>query len=237
MPMHLLRGGIDLVAAHVLGGVDHLALEVGEVDHVEIHEPDLADASRGQVEAERSAEAAGAHQQHLGGFQFLLPLDADLGNDQVAAVAQDFVLGEGDFLRRRGHAGTAGNRRHQGDGVAFRGGGGVLAEVAYVFVVEVDVDEAAQLAFVGEDLLAQFRMSGDQGVQHFAYGGSGCRHRIQLAGELAQRGGDQNFGHVSKSAPLFRPPSGRRSAANCWRDGNRPFEWIERRTNTTGRNS
>jgi hypothetical protein len=34
-------------------------------------------------------------------------------------------------------------------------GGGVLAQIADVFVVEIHVDEAAHLAFVGEDLLAQ----------------------------------------------------------------------------------
>ena len=39
--------------------------------------------------------------------------------------------------------------------VAVRRRSGVLAQVADVFVVQVHVDEAAQLALVGEDLLAQ----------------------------------------------------------------------------------
>ena len=99
--LHLLGGRIELLAAHVRGGVDHLPLQVGEVDHVEIHQADAADAGRGQVQAERRAQAAGAHQQHLGLFQLLLAFHAHFGNDQVPAVAQDLVVGE------RGLAGQA----------------------------------------------------------------------------------------------------------------------------------
>ena len=90
--VHLLGGGIDLVAAHVLGEVNHLALQVGEIDHVEIHQADAADAGGGQIQAERRAEPAGAHQQHLGGLQLQLAFHPHLGDDQVARVAEDFVF-------------------------------------------------------------------------------------------------------------------------------------------------
>ena len=49
----------------------------------------------------------------------------------------------------------------------------VLAQVADVFVVQVDVDEAAQLAFVVEELLAQVGELRGQRAQHFADGGAG----------------------------------------------------------------
>jgi hypothetical protein len=39
--------------------VDHLALQVGEIHHVEIDHADAADAGGGQVQAERRAQAAG----------------------------------------------------------------------------------------------------------------------------------------------------------------------------------
>ena len=85
--MQLLGGGIDLVAAHVLGEVNHLALQIGEIDDVEIHQADAADAGGGQIEAERRAEPAGADQQHLGGLEFQLAFHPHLGHDQVARVA------------------------------------------------------------------------------------------------------------------------------------------------------
>ena len=69
------------------GGVDHLALQVREVDLVVVDDAERADAGRGEVERGRRAEAAGAEQQHLRVEQLLLALDADLGDQQVARVA------------------------------------------------------------------------------------------------------------------------------------------------------
>ena len=100
---HLLRGGIDFVAAYILGRVDHLALQVGEIHHVEIHQADAPDAGGGQVQAERRAQAARAHQQDLGGFELLLPLDPHFRDDQVAAIAQDLIVRERDLFGRRGY--------------------------------------------------------------------------------------------------------------------------------------
>ena len=73
--------------ADAVGGVDDLALQVGDVDHVVVDDAERADARRGEVERGRRAEPAGAEQQHLGVEQLLLALGADLGQQQVAAVA------------------------------------------------------------------------------------------------------------------------------------------------------
>ncbi len=89
-----LGGRIELLAAHVLGSVNHLALEVGEIDHVEIHQADSPHARGRQIQAQRRAQASGADQQHFGVLQLQLPFHADFGHDQVARVAQDFVLGK-----------------------------------------------------------------------------------------------------------------------------------------------
>src|ERR1035438_7395273 len=62
------------------------------------------------------------------------------------------------------------DRGHQRQRVALRGRIGVLAQVAYVFVVEVDVDEAAQLPLVVKDLLAQVGELGGQRGEHLAHG-------------------------------------------------------------------
>ena len=69
------------------GVVDHLALQVGGVDHVVVDQADRADARGGEVERGRRAEPAGAEQQHLRVQQLDLAVDADLGEQGVARVA------------------------------------------------------------------------------------------------------------------------------------------------------
>ena len=54
--------------------------------------PIVPDARRGQVERRRRAEAAGADAEHLRVEQLRLPRFADLGQQEVAAVA-DLLLG------------------------------------------------------------------------------------------------------------------------------------------------
>ena len=80
--------------ADPLGGVDHLALQVREVDDVVVDDPERADAGRGEVQRRRRAEPAGAEQQHLGVEQLLLALDADLRQQQVARVALALLGGQ-----------------------------------------------------------------------------------------------------------------------------------------------
>ena len=67
--------------------MDDLALEVRDVDHVVVDDAERADAGRREVQRGRRAEPAGAEQEHLGVEQLLLALLADLGQEEVAAVA------------------------------------------------------------------------------------------------------------------------------------------------------
>jgi hypothetical protein len=67
--------------------VDDLALEVGDVHDVVVDDAQRPDARRREVERGGRAQAAGAEQEHLGVEQLLLALDADLGQEEVAAVA------------------------------------------------------------------------------------------------------------------------------------------------------
>ncbi len=64
------------------------------VDGVEVDQAERADAGGGEIERERRAEAAGADAEDLGGLELLLALVADLGQDEVAGVAGDFLVGE-----------------------------------------------------------------------------------------------------------------------------------------------
>ena len=70
-----LLGGFDLRNADPFAGVDHLALEVGEIDVVVVDDPDRADAGGGEVQRRRRPEPTGAEQQHPGVEQLLLALD------------------------------------------------------------------------------------------------------------------------------------------------------------------
>ncbi len=64
--------------------------------------PKRADACGGKIERKRRAEAAGADAEDFGGLQFLLALHAYFGQDQVARVARDLVVGElGEFNSRK----------------------------------------------------------------------------------------------------------------------------------------
>src|ERR1035437_4085349 len=142
------------------------------------------------------------------------------------------MLSSGPFSVRP--SGDGGDQRER---VGVGGRGGVLAEVADVFVVEVDVDEAAQFAFIVEDLLAQIGVLGGERGEYFAHGGAGDGDGILLRGELTQRRRDQYFGHVSRSAPLLALRFDRRWAEIYWRGGSRLVESKVQRRNATGRNS
>ena len=95
--------GLDLALPHPVGRVDDLALEVADVDDVEVDDADRPDAGGGEVERRRRAEAAGADEQRLRAEQPRLAGGADLGDQQVAAVALLLLGGQDDRrLERRG---------------------------------------------------------------------------------------------------------------------------------------
>ena len=80
--------------ADAVGRVDHLALQVREVDDVVVDDAERADAGRGEIQRGRRAEPAGAEQQDLRVEQLLLALDADLRDEHVARVAVALLCGE-----------------------------------------------------------------------------------------------------------------------------------------------
>ena len=94
-------GGVDLRFADGGGVVEDLALEVVEGDGIEIGQPERADTGGGEVEGGGAAEAAGADDEHAGGGEPALAGEADGAEQEVPAVAREF-LGREDG-RRRGH--------------------------------------------------------------------------------------------------------------------------------------
>ena len=78
--------------AHVGVGVQNLALEIGIIHRVEIHDAEFADAGGGEVHGDGRAEAAGADAQDAGALDFLLAGQADFGQNQVPRITADFVI-------------------------------------------------------------------------------------------------------------------------------------------------
>ena len=85
---------LDLRLAEVGRRVEHLALEVRLVDDVVVHDAEPPDSGRCQVERRGRAQPSGTDEQHLRVEQALLALHADLGDEQVAAVAHLLALVE-----------------------------------------------------------------------------------------------------------------------------------------------
>jgi len=105
-------GTLDLGSAHVGGVVEDLALEVGDVDHVEVDQADRADARGGQVEGQWRTQAPRADAEDARGLEPPLARHRHLGHDQVAGVALNLVVGEG---------GVGGSAAEQVEGCHDRG--------------------------------------------------------------------------------------------------------------------
>src|SRR3989475_10217085 len=147
----LLRD-VDLLAADVLRPVQHLALQVRLVDHVEVDDPETADAGGAEVLGERHAEPPGADDQGGRLLEFQLPRHADFGQDQMPGIAFDFRRHEDVFALRpepiHQRKRTARDARDDRNRVSFLQGGRILLEIADVLLVDVDVHEIPQSAVV-----------------------------------------------------------------------------------------
>ena len=64
---HRFLGGLHFGLAHILCGVDNLALQIGEVNDIGISNTNRANTCCGEVHGDWSTEATGADDEHLGG--------------------------------------------------------------------------------------------------------------------------------------------------------------------------
>src|SRR6266571_7060419 len=99
----VLDGRGDLRAADIGRRVEDLALQVGHVDPVEVHDAELADAGGRQIHRGRGAESAGADHQRRAIEQLPLTFAADVRQADMARVALHLLFGE-HRRRRRVHA-------------------------------------------------------------------------------------------------------------------------------------
>ena len=77
-----------------------LALQVGEVDRVRIHERDRAHAGRGEELRDRVAEPARADDERVRRGEALLRVGTELVEQEVAAVAEELLVVHGGSVPR-----------------------------------------------------------------------------------------------------------------------------------------
>src|SRR5262245_872527 len=164
-------GRIQFLSTDVLRAMQDLSLQIAVIDDVEIDQPQSPDASRRQIQAQRRTQSPRADQKRARGLQFALTFQPDFGQNQVAVVASQFVFVQfGQFGQRLFYRGAraAGYRRDDADLVLLFDRGVFFLQVADVFVVDVDVDEAAQLAAGVEEVFPQIGKLSGQFVERFA---------------------------------------------------------------------
>ena len=72
------------VLLNVLGAVQKLPMQIAKINIVKIDQPDLADASSGQIHGNGRTQASRADAQDGGGTNFLLPGQSDFRQNQVS---------------------------------------------------------------------------------------------------------------------------------------------------------
>ena len=70
-------------------------MQVGDIDHVEVDDPDGADAGRGEVQCGWRAKSARADDEYASCFEAPLACGPDVWECQVAAIAEQFLRSEG----------------------------------------------------------------------------------------------------------------------------------------------
>jgi hypothetical protein len=72
--------------------VNDLALQVGQIDTVEISQMQCSDAGRRQIQRYRRTQSAEADNQNAALFEAQLAVDVDLLQKDLPAVAQQFLV-------------------------------------------------------------------------------------------------------------------------------------------------
>ncbi|MNS70476.1 hypothetical protein D3C72_1038200 [compost metagenome] len=87
-----LERRVDLAHTDAVGVVNNLALQIGQIDRVEIRQMQFTDTRRREIQRHRSAETAEADDQHATVLELQLPIDVDVLQQNLPAVAQQFLI-------------------------------------------------------------------------------------------------------------------------------------------------
>ena len=86
------RRRFDLGLTDAVAVVSNLALQVAQIDLIEIGQVQFAHTGRGQIQGHRRAQPAEADDQHTALLEAQLPGDIDLRQENLPAVAQQVVV-------------------------------------------------------------------------------------------------------------------------------------------------
>ena len=91
---HVRVDGLDFLLcalylwhAHILGEMDDLTLEVGEVHHIGINDADASDACSSEIERDGRTQSAGPHNEYAGIHNLFLALHADIRQQDMSGIA------------------------------------------------------------------------------------------------------------------------------------------------------
>src|SRR5579864_7983464 len=116
-----------------------------------------------------------------------------------------------------GGSAAAGDGGDDADGVAVFGGSGFFREVTDVFVVDVDIDETAELSLFGEEVLLQIAELRCESAQCFADGAGADFGGVALARVNPERSGNHDFHcHLLRSNRSWNSKSKLRFVASSW---------------------
>ncbi|MNR41829.1 hypothetical protein D3C85_1602680 [compost metagenome] len=83
---------IDLAHADAVGVMDDLALQVGQIDGVEVRQVHFTHTRCRQIQRHRRTETAEADDQYATVLQAQLTVDIDVLQQNLPAVAQQFLI-------------------------------------------------------------------------------------------------------------------------------------------------
>ena len=78
--------GFHFGRSDTCSGMDDLALQIAHIHHIAVHQSDMADAGRRQIQGGRRTKTARSDDEHAGGQQPLLPFDPHTLQNQMARV-------------------------------------------------------------------------------------------------------------------------------------------------------
>ncbi len=88
--LEALVGLLGFGASAGLRVVKYLALEVGEVDLIRIDDADVSDACGCKIQQRRRSETSRSDDKEPCLFEALLPLESDLGEDELSCITKLF---------------------------------------------------------------------------------------------------------------------------------------------------
>ena len=90
----LLFGRLHLQPPYIRRGMDDLALQVRQFHFISVDDADMAHTGSREIEQHRSPQPASPYDQHPSLTDLLLPFHPDVGQQDVPAVALQFVFRE-----------------------------------------------------------------------------------------------------------------------------------------------